>query len=176
MGIPIEKSFRTFGAENFSDEQFADLLVLFRRHYAGLSETHIEAFPGVAEALLRLKAAGVKVAIATSKHATVAQKNLSQLGLAAAIDVVIGSNSVSNYKPHPEPLLKALEGLSIPPTNGVAMIGDATVDIEMGRAAGVSTYAVTWGAHSIDQLRTANPNYIVETVPELVEVLLSNLL
>ena len=44
------------------------------------------------------------------------------------------------------------------------MIGDTTVDVRMGRAAGVDTCAVTYGAHSEEDLRREGPTHIVHSV------------
>jgi phosphoglycolate phosphatase len=49
-------------------------------------------------------------------------------------------------KPHPSMILTAMSETGIPPADTV-MIGDTTFDMDMGRAAGVTTIGVDWGYH-----------------------------
>jgi phosphoglycolate phosphatase-like HAD superfamily hydrolase len=52
------------------------------------------------------------------------------------------------------------------------MIGDAVTDVAAGRAAGLRTCAVTWGVHSIAQLRAAEPDAVADSVEALHALLL----
>jgi phosphoglycolate phosphatase len=173
MGIPIETSFREMGAAHLSEEQFLELLKRFREIYKEAGDHHISAFPGGVEFLRHLKATGKKTAIITSKKTDVAQRNAQSIGIVDFIDVFVGSDSVQHYKPHPQgieiALVKFEEKYS--GKNNVIMIGDATTDIMMGRSAGVSTCAVTWGAHSREALVTSNPDYLVDDFASMRNVL-----
>ena len=51
------------------------------------------------------------------------------------------------------------------------MVGDATFDIDAGNAAGMTTIAVTWGAHTQETLKQSEPDYLVATREALAEVL-----
>lgn len=171
MGIPIEQSFKMMGADILSNQEFSDLLASFRGNYRALATNSIRPFPGIPELLTDLKSLGKKIAVATSKSSTVARENLKAAGLLASIDLIIGSDRVQNYKPYPDSIFMALAELKIPPSPGALMTGDAVVDIEMGRAAGVRTCAVTWGAHSAHQLQNASPDFISSSVVSLRQTL-----
>ena len=54
-------------------------------------------------------------------------------------------------KPHPSMVLTAMSETGTPPADTV-MIGDTTFDMDMGRAAGVTTIGVDWGYHSAAHL------------------------
>ncbi|MCG7628871.1 HAD-IA family hydrolase [Epibacterium sp. MM17-32] len=54
-------------------------------------------------------------------------------------------------KPHPSMILAAMSETGIPPADTV-MIGDTTFDMDMGRAAGVTTIGVDWGYHAAAHL------------------------
>ena len=56
---------------------------------------------------------------------------------------MISGDTLSNRKPHPDPLLKAAADLAVH-TEHCVYIGDAQRDIEAGRAAGMFTMAATW--------------------------------
>jgi phosphoglycolate phosphatase len=47
-------------------------------------------------------------------------------------------------------------------------IGDTTGDIKEARLAGVKTIAVTWGWHSKEKLDVVRPDYLIDTVDELL--------
>ncbi len=66
------------------------------------------------------------------------------------------------HKPSPEPILLALERLGAGPERAV-YVGDAPVDVAAGKAAGVATVAVLWGAFSPAALAQAAPDFTVET-------------
>jgi phosphoglycolate phosphatase len=66
-------------------------------------------------------------------------------------------------KPHPSMLLTAMAEAGVAPDRTV-MIGDTTYDMRMGRAAGASTLAVTWGYHDECALMAERPDGIVRSV------------
>ncbi len=53
------------------------------------------------------------------------------------------------------------------------VVGDTIFDIEMGARAGAGTCGVTYGNQSRAQLQSANPTYIINSFPQLQEVLAS---
>lgn len=74
-------------------------------------------------------------------------------------------------KPHPSMVLAAMEDVGVVPEHCV-MIGDTTYDIEMGRAAGVTTVGVDWGYHPAFRL---NADHLVADFNELQDLLLNRL-
>lgn len=172
MGIPIETSFREMGAAHFSADRFSQLLTRFREIYREAGDTHISAFPGAVAFLQKLNASGKKTAIITSKKTDVAQRNAQGIGLADYIDLFVGSDAVQHYKPHPQSLEIALHqfGAESAGKHNVIMIGDATTDIMMGKSAGVATCAVTWGAHSAEQLAASQPDYLVDDFSAMLRI------
>jgi len=53
------------------------------------------------------------------------------------------------------------------------VIGDADTDIMIGKTAGTKTCAVTWGAHPLERLQKAKPDYIADLMENLNKLLLS---
>ena len=69
------------------------------------------------------------------------------------------------HKPHPEPLLLALERLAASPDDA-AYVGDSPYDMQAAKAAGIYAIGVTWGRiHDRDALKDAD--VIVDTAEEL---------
>ena len=73
-------------------------------------------------------------------------------------------------KPAPDALLDLLAGQGIAPGEAV-MIGDTSVDIRTGRAAGVTTVGVTWGFRERAELEEAGADHIIDRPDELLSVL-----
>lgn len=69
-------------------------------------------------------------------------------------------------KPHPAMLEAALAGAGCSAGDAV-MIGDTVFDLEMGKAAGVATIAVTWGYHADAALAACGPDAMARDVPGL---------
>jgi len=57
-------------------------------------------------------------------------------GLAEAVDVVVGRDSVATQKPHPEPLLETVSALGVSPSNAL-FIGDSPRDGTTAERAGL---------------------------------------
>lgn len=171
MGIPIERCFRSLGAADLDDIAFAALLATFRQHYAAAATSHIHLYPCIADLLAALKAQGRSCGIISSKKAAVLRDNCAQLGIAAQFDVFVGSDDVRHYKPHPEGIERALAVLACPAGRAI-YVGDAVSDIAAGRAAGVQTCAVTWGAHDAAALAAATPDFLLTDVADLQRLLL----
>jgi len=73
--------------------------------------------------------------LVTSKMRSGAVRGLRVAGLEDAFQVIVGADEVTHPKPHPEPVLTALERLGAPAT-GAVFVGDSRHDLECGRAAG----------------------------------------
>jgi pyrophosphatase PpaX len=131
-------------------------------------------FPGIEESLSRLRAAGTKVAVVTSKRRTSVEMALKNFpNLRNVVDRFVTLEDTTEHKPRPEPLLRGLELLGGVPKEGAAYVGDSPFDVEAAKAAGLTSVAVSWGAFSEDRLREAGPDHLVPDIESAVDVLLS---
>ena len=131
----------------------------------------ILAVDGMPELLAALHAAGVRTGLVSSKMAETVRLGLRAVGLAGLVDVVAGQEDTVRHKPHPEPLLYAAARLRVAPRDCV-YVGDATVDVEAARAAGMGAVAVLWGAGEAAALQATGPDAVVPDVASLEAVLL----
>jgi phosphoglycolate phosphatase len=129
-------------------------------------------YPGVAAGLALLKSRGLRLAVVTGKAQDGADSTVDAAGLRPWLDVVLGYNSVANPKPAPDIALAALERLRIPPAEA-AVVGDASHDLMMARAAGVRSIAVTYGAQPEAALRAENPTFVARDFAEVVHIALA---
>ena len=119
----------------FFDADRADELVrVYRAHNAPLHD-ELEAFEGVQEVLERLHAEGRKLGIVTAKRRKTVDLAFEQLGLERYFDVVVTTDDTELHKPHPEPVLRALELVDATPGEA-AFIGDSPFDIQAGEGGG----------------------------------------
>lgn len=85
------------------------------------------------------------------------------------MDVLVCADEVTNPKPHPEPVEKAVGLLGADPATTV-YVGDSIHDMHSGRAAGVKTAAALWGPFGRSHLENAGPDFWLETPADLVEL------
>ncbi|MEI2778971.1 MAG: HAD-IA family hydrolase [Tetrasphaera sp.] len=131
----------------------------------------IARYDGV-EALVRaLLDAEVRIGVATSKRAETAATALRHAGLDTLIDLVATMESTDRHKPDPAPLRHGAARLSTPVERCV-YVGDAVVDVQAAKAAGMASVAVTWGAGVRESLAAAGPDHLVDTPAELTAILL----
>lgn len=169
VGQPLPRQMELLSAEHAEA-----LLDSYRLHNEENHDALIKEFPGVEESLARLKAAGVRVGVVTSKRrfsVDMALKNFP--GLGDVVDQWVTMEDTTEHKPRPEPLLKGLEMLGNVPREQAAYVGDSPFDVTAAKAAGVESVAVSWGAFSEDALRAAEPDQLVPDLDAAVDVLLS---
>ena len=82
-------------------------------------------------------------------------------------DDVVTVEQVKNPKPYADEIKKVEKDLN---TKVLYVVGDTVFDIMAGEAAGAKTVAVLSGYHSSEQLRGANPTYVIESVAELPDL------
>ena len=95
---------------------------------------------------------------------------LEQFDLERYFRAVVAGRSTPHTKPYPDPALLAAQWLGVPPQSCV-MIGDTTVDIRSGRAAGMQTVGVLCGFGEEAELRRAGADAILGSTRELADLL-----
>lgn len=98
---------------------------------------------------------------------------LEQYDLVQYFDVVVTGLSAVHTKPYPDPILLAAKKMNVSPENCL-MIGDTTVDIRAGKAAGAQTLGVLCGFGEEPELRHFGADDIVEDTPKLLNILTIN--
>lgn len=130
--------------------------------YSEYNERHhdelVTPFAAATEAVRRLRAAGVPLAIVTGKRRRYAQMGLRLAGLDAHFDAVIPPECTERGKPDPEPVRAALRKLEVEPDRAL-FVGDSPHDVAAARAAGVAAAAVAWGPFERSVLEAAGPDH-----------------
>jgi pyrophosphatase PpaX len=146
-------------------------MTVYRRHYRKAHNDLLRPIDGISGLLERLADAGARIGVVSSKKTDYIDLGLNRLGLRPWIDVIVGADDTQRHKPDPEPLLYAAGRLGAKPSRCV-YVGDAVTDVVAGRAAGMATIAVTWGAATVHDLAAAGPTAVISSVAELAAQLL----
>ena len=168
VGQPLPRQMELLDAEK------AELLLeAYRAHHEEHHDALIAEFPGVDEALSRLRTAGVSVVVVTSKRRRSVEMALEMFpGLDLVVDLFVTMEDTTEHKPHPEPLLRGLELAGDVPKERAVYVGDSPFDVQAAKVAGLRSVAVSWGAFSEDTLREAEPDHLVPDIDAVVDVLL----
>ena len=169
MGIPIERSFKEMAQKELSTAEFADLLSIFRKMYQQFEQESLRLFPGMDHVLNTLCSQQKNCFVVSSKKSDVLLRNLQSLHIAQYFKDIVGSDKVTNYKPHPEGLQLLLKLYGLEAVESV-MIGDAIFDIQMGRSAGIKSCGVSWGSHGQAELLAEKPDYFLHQVADLLKL------
>ncbi|MDG4648555.1 HAD-IA family hydrolase [Roseibacterium sp. SDUM158017] len=112
--------------------------------YGAALNVHTRLYPGAAEAVARLREAGVATGICTNKPEGLAIRLVEALGLAPLFDALVGADTLPVRKPDPAPYLAAVERAGGVPERSF-LVGDTETDRNTARAAGVPCALVTFG-------------------------------
>ena len=157
--------------EALDPERVEELIDVYSTHNVGLHD-ELQPCAGILDALEMLHAQERALGVVTAKRrATLALAFEVLPELRRYFEVTVGAEDTVRHKPHPEPLLAALDGLGADTENAV-YVGDSPFDVQAAKAAGLASVAVTWGRiHSRERLERERPDAVAETVEELLAAL-----
>jgi phosphoglycolate phosphatase len=161
---------RAFGVTP-ENPDYEDLRQEFFREYESALCVQSALFPSVAETLAEFDATGVLWGIVTNKIARFTQPLVQALGLAERAACVVSGDTTPFPKPHPAPLLHALEATRVA-ASAAFYVGDDRRDVEAGRAAGVRTVVAGYGyLGDGDPCTQWGADHIIEAPSELVALI-----
>lgn len=144
---------------------------IYRTHYRATGEHDCTPYVGVVGLLDRLRAAGLRLATATSKGVEPTRRMLDHFGLTDRFDAIAAASMTATGHGKADIIGEALTCLaSIDPTGSIddaVMIGDRVFDIDGGHQVGVRTIGVEWGYAAPGELVAAAPTAIAASITEL---------
>lgn len=169
MGIPAEISFPKMADKPLSKEAAQKVVDRFREVYSNYELESTKLYPGIREMLEKLTALHKNLFIVSSKKTDAVERNLKNLDIYKYFNDVVGCDQVENYKPASDGILLLLKRHQLTRDDSL-MIGDAKYDLQMGKAAAISTCGVTWDAYDVDSLKAENPTYLINDPADLVKI------
>lgn len=147
-------------------------ITAYRADYTTRGWAMNSLFDGIPALLEDLRAAGVRLAVATSKAESTAQRILTHFGLDGYFEVIAGASSDGTRAAKADVVAHALAQLS-PLPERVLMIGDRSHDVEGAGEHGIGTVVVGWGygGTDFDGPDAPAPLHKVATIADLREVL-----
>lgn len=149
----------------------ADVIAAYRDDYGQTGMYDTSVYPGLRDVLTGLRAAGRRLAVATSKPEHYAVPIVEYLGLSEFFDTVGGDELDGSLRTKALVIGKVLSRLSAPDPACVVMIGDRSHDVEGARSHGIATVAVEWGYAMPGELAKARPIAICATAADLAAAL-----
>lgn len=137
---------------------------LFRREYL----QRVKPFPGARDLLVKMKDAGIRVAIASSSNKEDLKKFEEIASITDLVDEETSADDAERSKPAPDIFQAALDRLGLPPERVLAL-GDTPWDVQAAGKAKVKTVAVTSGGWTEEELREAGALEVYRDVSQLSE-------
>jgi phosphoglycolate phosphatase len=148
------------------EEALEFFLEYYREHYLD----YTTLYPGVRQALDRLRDGGKRMAVLTNKPVRISRAILDGLDVGGHFFQVYGGNSFDLKKPDPIGVAALMFETGIA-AERCLMIGDSSVDIQTARNAGVASCGVTYG-FAPETLADPAPDRLVDRLEELADWLL----
>ena len=160
IGIPL-----VVQAEQFAPGRADEFIEVYKPTYRKYNRDIL--YHGALDCLDALHASDLQLGLVTSKEQRPTYRVIDATGMTGKFDVVVSADDVKHPKPHPEPILKALELLDMT-SDEVSYVGDSYFDIDCAKRAGVRVACVTWGARCREDLALMEPDAIVDSYDELL--------
>jgi phosphoglycolate phosphatase len=162
----IEVFRHILGAEDAAQQANA----AFEEHYArSVRAGDVEPLPGATETFAALRAAGIKVCLATGFSPSTRDALLDALGWRPLVDLVLSPADAGRGRPWPDLPLTALLRLGGGAVSELAVAGDTPSDVESGLRAGAGLVAgVLTGSSTREELEQAKAPVILDTIAGLL--------
>lgn len=171
IGPPLFNSFRKHW--NIPEDRLNDALKLYREYFTLRGMFENVPYPGIRNLLALLSGSGKSVYLATGKPEIYAREILRHFDLFRYFSDVVG-NTLEETRSEKNQLIHAVMALQpdLSPESFV-MIGDRSLDVLGAKQCGIRSVGVLYGYGSREELETAKPDHIADSVDTLEKILLS---
>jgi phosphoglycolate phosphatase len=169
IGMSLPRTFLTVTGEDHTAKAEA-FMAGFKRRADQVMAALTTVYPQVGPMVRELKRRAIRVGIVSTKFRYRIEQTLHREGLADLFDVVVGGEDVSEHKPAPQGIERAITSLRLMPAD-ILYVGDTTIDAQTAARAGVAFLAVLSGVtprHDFSEYSTVG---IVDNFSQLFDVL-----
>lgn len=168
IGHPLEYMFAQLGVgHNKIDEH----VTRYKQNYQLISKEMTLLLPDALKAI-ELASKHARLGVVTTKTGSYSRIILEHLGVMSYFETLIGREDVANPKPHPEPIIRAMNHFG---DAEFWMVGDTTMDIDSANAAGINSVAVLCGYGTNDELKKVTNNISDNSLSAVKKIILINL-
>lgn len=176
IGPPLKTSFREF--YGIVGEEADRGVAFYRERYSVVGKYENMPYEGIAPMLKALKDAGYTLAVASSKPEVYVEDILKHFDLYDYFHYVAGSDMEGKRGEKEDVIEEAFRRMGLDEENRkkqAVMVGDRHFDINGAKFFGIDSIGVTYGFAKDNELVEAGATYVVDTVAQLQELLLSKL-
>lgn len=134
--------------------------------YSLISSTSL--YDGVREVLDIIQKNSIKVAIVSTSPKTYIEKIVEYHSI--PVHHIVGYHEAKPIKPHPEPMLKALDLLGVSAKNAISF-GDRVIDIQSSNTAGIESVACFWGTKEKKELLRSEYSHAIIDPQEILTLI-----
>lgn len=170
VGPPLQDGFKNLFGLN---ERNTELAVEHFRTYFGEKGLYENIpYSGISELLEELHFSGKRIYVVTSKLEKYAKMIIRHFEFDRYVDDLIGAEATGKHSGKGQLITELMQRNCISPFSSVVMIGDTHYDMIGAKENEISSIAVLYGFGTAETIKATNPDYQVETVDELAELLL----
>ena len=166
VGPPLEESFLNHGGPS---DKTGEAIAVYRSRYTTVGKFENFPYPGVEKLLQRLKNAGCRLFVATSKPEGMSIEILEKFGLAQYFEIICGA-TLDGTRSHKADviayLLRQVDGV-----DNVVMVGDTAFDVIGAKAHNIPTIGVSWGYGQVSDMIAAGAASIANSMDELYDLI-----
>ena len=169
IGPPLLWSFGHF--YGFDEAKSREAVRLYREYFTAGGMFENSVYPGIPEALERLRGAGFRLAVATSKPEEFSRQIIAHFGLEGYFEAICGATMDESRTEKAEVIRYALETVGAAAEESL-MVGDREHDVIGAKAVGVPCLGALWGYGSREELTKAGADALAETPEQMAEWIL----
>ena len=169
IGPPLLWSFSHF--YGFDEEKSKEAVRLYREYFTAGGMFENSVYPGIPDALDRLRAAGFRLAAATSKPELFSRQIISHFGLDGYFETICGASMDETRTDKADVICYAMDTLGVAPEESL-MVGDREHDVLGAKAVGLPCLGVLWGYGSREELTNAGASLLAETPEDMAGLIL----
>lgn len=166
IGKPLDVTFL------MHDEKTAKALLnaYLEYNHKLLENDAIKMFPGIIDSLNRIKEAGIRQGVVTSKQKVSAYVTLKLKGLDQFFDVYVYKDNTDKHKPDPDPLIYAAGKTGITDMSRVIYVGDALPDALCAKNAGSGFALVSWSKMDKEDIMKQAPDrsMVIDSLEDII--------
>ena len=166
VGPPLQETFAKFGVPK---EEVDNAIKIYRARYIPIGKFENSPYEGIRELLEKLKAAGHKLYVATSKPENTAIEIMEHFDLAKYFELICGASF--DHARHSKALVIAYLLEQTGKSLDAVMVGDTAFDVIGAREHGIPTIGVSWGYGEVQDMVDAGAAAIADTPEQLFELL-----
>ncbi len=171
IGPPLVRAFEELAGLSHEDAEKA--LGYYREYFAPKGIYENKPYEGMIETLRKLKKAGKRLLVATSKPELYARRIIEHFGMAEFFDFVAGASMDEKRVKKGDVIRYCLDECGIAEREGLLMVGDRRHDMEGAAENGIDSMGVLYGYGGREELETAGATYIVSAPEEIAKLILS---